>query len=168
MSQSVITLCGVKKCGKTTILEKLIPELTGRGLKVAVVKHDSHSFTPDTPGTDTYRFFQAGACGTIIFDGEKYSVTRRVAIERPEAPAFFPDADLILMEGFKRSDFPKMEVIHPTDPDSPLCTDDEVFAFLSDRPVDTERPIFGRSDIRAIADYILQLRDEGRLDYEAK
>lgn len=58
-------------------MERLIPELIHRGLKVATVKHDGHSFEPDSHGTDSYRFWQAGVSASIVYDNDKYSVVKR-------------------------------------------------------------------------------------------
>ena len=70
----VVAVSGVKNSGKTTLITAMLPHLTAAGLRVAVIKHDGHSFLPDSPGTDTGRHLDAGACGTAIFDGEKFKV----------------------------------------------------------------------------------------------
>ena len=77
----VLAVSGVKNSGKTRLIEALLPLLAARGVKTAVVKHDGHRFTPDTPGTDSFRFFAAGAVGSAVFDGEKFSLTRRAAVD---------------------------------------------------------------------------------------
>ena len=68
---------GVKNSGKTTLITKLLPILTGRGLKVATIKHDGHDFQTDVPGTDTFAHFQAGAYGTVVFSDHKYMVVKQ-------------------------------------------------------------------------------------------
>ena len=65
-------ISGVKNSGKTTLITKLLPVLTDRGLKVATIKHDGHDFQTDVPGTDTFAHFQAGAYGTVVFSDHKY------------------------------------------------------------------------------------------------
>ena len=66
---AVLAVSGVHNSGKTTLLEKLLPVLRSRGLKVGVIKHDGHDFTPDVPGTDSYRLREAGAEGVAVYSG---------------------------------------------------------------------------------------------------
>ena len=68
---------GVKNSGKTTLITKLLPVLTGQGLKVATIKHDGHDFQTDVPGTDTFAHFRAGAYGTVVFSDHKYMVVKQ-------------------------------------------------------------------------------------------
>mgnify|MGYP000078488012 FL=1 len=89
-------------------MERLIPELIHRGLKVATVKHDGHSFEPDSPGTDSYRFWQAGVSASIVYDNDKYSVVKREPLQESAIAGLVGDADLVLLEGFKWSDHPKL------------------------------------------------------------
>ena len=104
---AVVAVSGVKNSGKTTLIAAMLPHLTAAGLKVATVKHDGHSFQADPEGTDTGIHMEAGAWGTAIFDGEKYKVVRRDTVEERELIARFPDADLVLLEGFKHSTWPE-------------------------------------------------------------
>lgn len=109
MSYPVIfAVSGEKNSGKTTLIEAVLPILTARGYRVAVIKHDGHSFEPDVPGTDTRRFFDAGAIGTAVFDGEKYMMVKRQAVNERDLFDAFPDADLILIEGLKDSGYAKL------------------------------------------------------------
>ena len=68
---AVLAVSGAHNSGKTTLLEKLIPLLRARGLKVGVIKHDGHDFTPDVPGTDSFRLREAGAEGVAVFSGSR-------------------------------------------------------------------------------------------------
>ncbi|MDR1571837.1 MAG: molybdopterin-guanine dinucleotide biosynthesis protein B [Clostridiales Family XIII bacterium] len=108
---AVIAVSGRKKSGKSTLIEGLLPLLRGRGLRVAVIKHDGHSFSADVPGTDTWRHLRAGACGAAVFDGEKFMITRMESVSEEQLIPSFADADLILLEGFKRSAWPKIETV---------------------------------------------------------
>ncbi len=89
--QLFYAVSGVKNSGKTTLITKLLPVLTGRGLKVATIKHDGHDFQTDVPGTDTFAHFQAGAYGTVVFSDHKYMVVKQqpdeVAAEKTDAGA---------------------------------------------------------------------------------
>jgi molybdopterin-guanine dinucleotide biosynthesis protein B len=104
----IFAVSGEKNSGKTTLIEAVLPILTARGYRVAVIKHDGHSFEPDVPGTDTRRFFDAGAIGTAVFDGEKYMMVKRQAVNERDLFDAFPDADLILIEGLKDSGYAKL------------------------------------------------------------
>ena len=109
MSAPVIfAISGEKNSGKTTLIEAVLPILAERGYRVAVIKHDGHSFEPDVPGTDTRRFFDAGAIGTAVFDGEKFMLVKRQAVNERQLFEAFPDADIILIEGLKDSGYAKL------------------------------------------------------------
>ena len=105
---TIFAISGEKNSGKTTLIEAVLPILAGRGYRVAVIKHDGHSFEPDVPGTDTRRFFDAGAIGTAVFDGEKYMLVKRGTVNERQLFEAFPDADLILIEGLKDSGYAKL------------------------------------------------------------
>lgn len=108
----VIAVCGVKNSGKTTLLEKLVSELSRQGVKTAVIKHDGHDFACDIPGTDSYRLWRAGAYGTAVFSRNRIFVHKEGTREKvPELVKLFPEADLILVEGMKDSSYPKIEVV---------------------------------------------------------
>ena len=104
----VFAISGYKNSGKTTLITRLIPELTKRGYKVAVIKHDGHDFESDVPGTDSYRHQKAGAYGTAVFSGNRFLVTKACqGITERDLFAAFPEADIILIEGLKNSSYPK-------------------------------------------------------------
>ena len=92
--------------GKTTLIEKLIGYFKGRGLRVAVIKHDGHDFEIDRPGKDSWRFTQAGADVSLITSGEKTALVERRGLTLAQAAALAGEVDLILVEGWKRGDFP--------------------------------------------------------------
>lgn len=110
MKQTVLAVSGEKNSGKTTLIESLIPHITESGRSVAVIKHDGHSFEPDVKGTDTERFFSAGACGTAVYDGEKFMLVKKVQVDAFGLLKHFPDADVILIEGLKYVDMPKLRI----------------------------------------------------------
>lgn len=155
---TVLAVSGVKNSGKTALIEALLPRLTALGLQTAVIKHDGHSFTPDTPGTDTFRFFQAGACGTAIFDSEKYSLARAVTMTEEKLIAMFPEADLVLLEGFKNSVYPKIELLSET----PVCDPETCLAYVSSDSVATDKPVFRPDELEAIAAFVAAFVSEAR------
>ena len=128
----VVAISGVKNSGKTAFIEKLLPALAKRGIKTAVIKHDGHRFSPDVPGTDTCRHLAAGACGAAVFDAEKMMVTRFAQVTEKELIALFPEADVILLEGFKCSAYPKIELIRQGISDKPVCDPSTLLALATD------------------------------------
>ena len=154
----IVSIVGKSDSGKTTLIEKLIPILKGRGYKVATIKHDVHGFEMDREGKDTYRHFHSGADGVLISSPKKMALIKRV--ER--APTldelvgqFYSDMDLIMTEGFKRLDKPKIEVFRSTAHSQPLCSGaDNRIALASDIPVEADCPRFDIDDAEAIADFI--------------
>ena len=134
-SPVVVAVSGVKNSGKTALIEAMLPHLTAAGLRVAVIKHDGHRFLPEPLDTDTGRFLAAGAWGTAIFDGEKYKVVRREAVDEAALIAQFPEADLILLEGFKYSAWPKLEVVRAGNSEAPVANPATLLALVTDLPL---------------------------------
>ena len=155
----IAAVSGVKNSGKTTMMEKLIAELSRRGLKVAAIKHDGHDFTPDVPGTDSWRFGQAGACGYAVYSPVRYELVRMTPTDERDFLAAFPDADVILLEGFKDSAYPKIEVVRAGNSEGPVCDTATLLAVCSDLPLELgDIPVLGLDDAERAADLILTLR----------
>ena len=152
----VVAVSGVKNSGKTMLITAMLPHLIAAGLKVAVIKHDGHSFTPDSPGTDTDKHLRAGACGTDIFDAEKFKLVRRVAVDEGDLIGLFPDADLILLEGFKHSRWPKLELVRAGNSREPVCDPATLLALVTDLPISIPGvPVVPFGDAGAAAQVIL-------------
>ena len=132
---AIAAVSGVKNSGKTALITAMLPHLTAAGLRVAVIKHDGHSFLPDPADTDTGRFMAAGAWGAAIFDGEKYKVVRRAVVDEAALIAQFPEADLILLEGFKHSAWPKLEVVRAGNSAAPVSNPATLLALVTDLPL---------------------------------
>lgn len=117
----IFAVSGYKNTGKTTLLTKVIPVLTARGYKVAVIKHDGHDFESDVPGTDSYRHQKAGAYGTAVFSANRLMIAKEVkGIDETQLFAAFPEADILLIEGLKNSPYPKYVCNYPAqEPISP-------------------------------------------------
>jgi len=123
----VISIVGSSDCGKTTLLENLIQELSGRGYKVGTIKHDVHGFEVDKEGKDTYRHKKAGAHSVLISSPWKYALISDVDREKSldEIISFMPlDLDIILTEGFKSSNKPKIEIFRKNHSTEILCKND--------------------------------------------
>ena len=154
--QKVVAICGVKNSGKTTLLEKLVPALKERGIKTALIKHDGHRFLPDREGTDSYRILMAGAMGAAVFDGEKFQVVKKEEVSERELIRLFPEADLILLEGFKDSSYPKIEVVRRGISENPVSMGPHL-ALVTDGPCRLPGvPSFGLEEIQPICDLLVR------------
>ena len=158
---SILAISGTKNSGKTTLIEALIPIFSDMGLKVAVIKHHGHKFgeeIPDREGTDTYKFLAKGAYATTVFDDDLYMLVKRKPVDETELIEHFSDADLILLEGFKFSSWPKIELVRDTPKfESELDTLIGVvtncdLSFTTDIDV----PIFAYDDYQSISKLILE------------
>lgn len=160
---AVIAISGVKNSGKTTLIEGLLPHLTKLGLTVAVIKHDGHSFSPDNPTTDTGRHLQAGACGTGIFDSEKCQIVLEGTFDETYFFPLFPHAHLILLEGFKHSHWPKLEVVRQGNSSALVCDPATLLGVVTDGPSLTHQvPTFHLDDLAGIALFLsTHIRREG-------
>lgn len=153
----IVVISGVKNSGKTTLITKLIPVLGEKGYRTAVIKHDGHDFACDIPGTDTYKFTDSGAYGVAIFSPYRMFIHKVGTGETEESLiAMFPEADLILMEGFKELTCPKLEIVRKAISDQPASNPEGRFLIVTDHPEGTfDEPCLGLEDIEEIADAIL-------------
>lgn len=144
---NIIAVSGAKNSGKTTLIENLIGYFNSMDISCAVIKHDGHSFFADTEGTDTSRFFHAGAFGTAIFDGEKYQLIERKKIAEAELLEQFSKADIIFLEGFKYSDYPKLWICSNESIDGA----DNIIAWIGGNC----EPNFKRDEMEKIGEFLL-------------
>lgn len=155
--RTIISIVGKSGSGKTTLLEGLITELKARGHKVAIVKHSHHASDIDTTDKDTWRFTKAGSELSALNSLDHLAIYRRMdEYFDPQDISNFVlwDYDLILTEGFKSSDFPKIEV-HLREQGEGLITDPEnLLAVVTDEPIEIDIPQFSRNDLSKIADLI--------------
>ena len=152
----VVAICGIKNSGKTTLLTKVIPLLTERGLRVAAIKHDGHDFESDIPGTDSYRLRKAGAFAAGIYSSSRYMLTAEQTGTSPGFfTPFFAEADLILLEGGKRTPYPKIEIVRSGISEHPASDTAALIALCSDLDVKVEGiPTFPLDDYESIAGLI--------------
>jgi molybdopterin-guanine dinucleotide biosynthesis protein B len=150
---------GKSNSGKTTLIEKLIPELKRQGYRVGVVKHAHHGFEMDRKGKDSFRHRKAGADAVMIASpGQIAMIQDSPGESLDHLVSYFEDMDLLITEGLKRDRAPKIEVFRSQCHRQPACLeDDTLIAMVSDTPFDLERPRFGPDDIEAIAEFIISV-----------
>jgi molybdopterin-guanine dinucleotide biosynthesis adapter protein len=153
----VISIVGKSESGKTTLIERLIPELKRRGYHIGIVKHAHHGFDIDRQGKDSYRHKQAGADTVMIASTGRVAMIKDVPGARlHDLVPFFKDMDLLITEGFKRDRAPKIEVFRAKRHRHPACLeDDTLIAMVSDTPLDVTVPQFATADIQAITEFIV-------------
>lgn len=153
----IVSLIGKSGAGKTTLMEKLVRELTGRGYLLATIKHHSHSgFEIDVPGKDSWRFAQAGSRHVVIAAPDKiasYHVLER-PLELDEITGDISGVDLILVEGYRQADKPAIEVIRAANSTELICASSRRIAVAADFALDLGVPRFGLGDVTEIADLI--------------
>ncbi len=151
---------GWKNAGKTGLMERLVAEITGRGVSVSTVKHAHHTFDVDHPGKDSHRHRVAGASEVLLASRNRVALMQelRDAEEPPlsELLKRLSPVDLVLIEGYKRDNHPKVEA-HRAITGNPLIAPDDptVRAVASDTGLELDRPLFDLDDTSAIADFIL-------------
>jgi molybdopterin-guanine dinucleotide biosynthesis protein B len=166
----VFGLAGWSGSGKTTLLEDLIPRLTAAGLRVSLIKHAHHRFDIDQPGKDSYRLREAGCSEVLLISEQRWVLMHELRGEAEpsleDQIARFSECDLVLVEGFKQTPIPKLEVHRPS-VGKPLIAGggvETIVAIATDEP-DVVRqqtglpaglPILDLNDRGAIADFILR------------
>ncbi len=154
----LVCVVGFSGTGKTTLIEKLIPELKAHGLRIGCIKHDAHEFEMDKPGKDSWRHKHAGASATLISSPSQIGMVMDVAYDHDpkELKKFFDAVDIILAEGYKRSHNPKLEVFRRDIHDEPVCQgDDQLLAVVTASPVDVDVPCFSPDDTGGLARFLI-------------
>ena len=159
----VISFVGKSGVGKTTALELVIAEIKRRGLRVGTVKHDTHGFEVDKPGKDTWRHAQAGSDVVVISGPSKLALIRKVESEMSldQVVALMGDVDLVITEGYKRGDKPKIEVTRQERGTELICTREELIGLMTDYVVDMPVPQFALDDAAGVVDLLEALYLEG-------
>ncbi len=160
MTVPIVSIVGKGDSGKTTFLEKLIRELSSRGVRVATVKHHVHDYDIDVPGKDSWRHARAGAVTTMVSSPDKFSLIAKVEREYtlPELATIATDsgADILLTEGFKREATQRIEISRRARSESLISTPEELVALVTDNPdlAPEGVPLFGLEDAIAVADMV--------------
>ena len=155
----IVCIVGKSNVGKTTLLEGLIAELKRRGYRVATVKHDVHGFDIDQPGKDSWRHAQAGSDAVVISSPQKLALIKRVDHDsslEEIARLLGDDFDIVLAEGYKNSNMPKIEVHRQALEEGLLCSPDELIAIATDEHLDIPVWQCSLDDTPKLANFIEQ------------
>lgn len=172
----VVALAGYSGAGKTTLVERLIPALKARGLRVSVVKHAHHKFDIDHPGKDTWRHREAGAFEIAVASDRRFALLRE--FERPSELSvhhliaeLYEGVDWVLVEGFRDCNLLKIEIWRAEAGKPAMYPEDDfVVAMATDSPdrlpEPTARPVLPLNDAEAVAAWLIENQD--RFDYKAE
>lgn len=158
---SLYIFVGHSNAGKTTLVEKLLPELTRREIRVATIKHAHHKVELDTEGKDSWRYKNAGAVMSMLVTTSALQLVAD-AVDRREpqqlAERFLGEADMVLAEGFSHAPGAKIEVLRRECGKPPRCTlEDGLIAIVTDCPeIYPQLPHFSLDDVAGLADFLLQ------------
>jgi molybdopterin-guanine dinucleotide biosynthesis protein B len=151
--------------GKTTLLEKILPLLSGYNIRVGVIKHAHHTFEIDHEGKDSYRLRKAGAKQILIGSARRWALVVETDIHKKSSLYDFiqhldyKDIDLVLVEGFKPERIPKIELVRPA-LGHPLFypEDSSIIAVATDAglPVKTTLPVLNINDAGEVAGFIMK------------
>jgi len=159
MAVPIISFVGRSNSGKTTLIERVIPELVRAGYKVATVKHAGHGFDLDTEGKDSWRHKRAGASSVIVMSKGSLAMFADVPEETKveEVRDRFLDSsyDLIIAEGWKGEGYPKIVVVREQIGEVPVSPDG-LLAVVSDKPIDLPVPVFDLNDVAGVAALIVK------------
>lgn len=153
----IVSIVGKSQSGKTVLMEQLIAEFKRRGYKIAALKHSRGGVEVDHPGKDSWRYAQAGSDAVLISSSDKLAFIKSLDHDldvEEIMPIVGPEFDLVLVEGFKKSKIPKIEVHRKELGDDLLCSPEELSAIVTDEPLDTDIPQLPWGDTMAIADFI--------------
>jgi molybdopterin-guanine dinucleotide biosynthesis adapter protein len=152
----IISVVGTSKVGKTTLMLKLIVELKRRGYRVATLKHDVHGFEMDQPGKDSWRHAQAGSDVVFLASPRKLAMIRSLDRELSidEIARFAGGVDILLTEGYKRGDKPKIEVSRQARGAELVSDPKDLVALATDHPIALDVPQFGLDDAVGLVDLI--------------
>ena len=154
-------ITGASGSGKTTLVTALLPLLRAQGLRVSTVKHAHHGFDMDRPGKDSWLHREAGAEEVMVVSDGRWALLHEIQ-EREGAGleailARMTPVDLVLVEGFRESDFPKLEVYRPSLGKTPYYKADAgIVAVATDEPASIQdRSVFSLTELPAIVHFIL-------------
>ena len=153
-----VCIAGWSDSGKTTLIERLIPLLMGRGLRVGVVKHTHHSLSMDQHGSDTDRYRGSGAAAVVLAAPDGTALLNSCPMNLAQTLALMPDMDLILVEGFKHEEIAKIVLFRDGAGHRPeeLVIDRHVIAVASDVPLNLDVALLDINDVEGLADFVVE------------
>lgn len=161
MTQKVFGISGWKNSGKTTLTSAVIKELTARGLRVSSVKHAHHNVDVDQEGTDSFKHRTSGASEVMLASSKRFALMHEIEENEEEWSLDqllekMSAVDLILVEGFKSSNIPKIQTIRNVS----LSNEGQgqmnnIVAYATDMPIETDLPILDIDDVTGVADFII-------------
>lgn len=164
----VIGFAAYSGAGKTTLLKKLLPLLTGRGLRVAMIKHAHHAFDIDHPGKDSYVLRKAGASQMLVASAQREALMiEKSEFREPDLNLLIGKLDqdcidMILVEGFKHVAFPKIELFRASAGKPALYPNDtSIIAIATDSelPVSTDLPVLDINNCGQIVEFVCTFSD---------
>jgi molybdopterin-guanine dinucleotide biosynthesis protein B len=152
----IICVVGKSESGKTTLIEKLIPELKKRGYRIGSIKHAGHRFDIDKKGKDSWRHRKAGADIVVIASTDKIAMIKDNDCESLDGlNKYFNGVDLVIAEGYNKENIPKIEIVRKANGKKPLCLgDNQLIALVTDTDIVHKVPRFGLEEIDKLADFI--------------
>jgi len=159
MAVPIVSFVGRSNSGKTTLIERVIPELVRAGYKVATVKHAGHGFDLDTEGKDSWRHKRAGASSVVVLSKGSMAmfadVSDQMRVEDVRDRFLDPTYDLIIAEGWKHEGYPKIVIVREQIGEIPVSTEG-LLAVVSDKPVELSAPRFELDDVAGVAALIMK------------
>ena len=159
MAPPILSFVGRSNSGKTTLIERVIPELTRAGYRVATVKHAGHGFELDTEGKDSWRHKQAGASAVVVVSNCSMAmfadVSKEMKVEEVRDRFLDNQTDLIIAEGWKSEGYPKIAVVREHFEEVNVSLDG-LLAVVSVKPIEVPVPCIDRNDVATLAKLIIQ------------
>ena len=154
----IVSVVGKSNTGKTTFIERMIPEFVHRGYRIAIIKHGAHGFDIDHEGKDTWRYRKAGAHTTLISSPRKVALIEDVEKDHDIEELrekYIRDVDIIIIEGYKGNPYPKIEIFRKEISNEPLSAgDDSLMAVVSNSFVDIDVPCFTTENVKDLVEMI--------------
>jgi molybdopterin-guanine dinucleotide biosynthesis protein B len=159
MAAPIVSFVGRSNSGKTTLIERVIPELVRAGYKVATVKHAGHGFDLDTEGKDSWRHRRAGASSVVVLSKGSMAmfadVSDQMRVEDVRDRFLDPTYDLIIAEGWKHEGYPKIVIVREQIGEIPVSSEG-LLAVVSDKPVELSVPRFELDDVIGVTALIMK------------
>ena len=154
----VVGIVGWKDVGKTFFVTEIINLLVKKGYKVGTIKHAHHDFDIDKPGTDSFKHRKSGASEVIISSSKRWAKiienNNKTEKKLNELLREFNDVDLVIVEGFKKENHPKIEIMGQN---SKIINSEikNVVAIVADQKTKSNIPLFMRNDVESLTEFII-------------